>query len=235
MWRSNISMLTNVCRLPKDKMQILNSKPQIESFENLHHANFVWGGDKDLELLKENLEKIGFVTKANPDYLERNFAVFGIDEARELSLWAALKSISGEKKIATITAGSITHEAQNALLKVFEEPTPGTYFFVFLPNAGGVLGTVLSRVRVYNGFVSLTLKAKVNFDKLPLIEKMQFIKKLSKGEDKDSLRQAIKSLPENLENKDGFGKAKKILISKHLVSLRGSSPKMLLEWLATSL
>lgn len=216
-------------------MQILNSKPQIESFENLHHANFVWGGLEDLAMLKENLGKIGFGVQGNPDYFERNFSVFGIDEARELSLWAALKSISGEKKIAAIGAGSITHEAQNALLKVFEEPTPGTHFFVFLPNAGGVLGTVLSRVRVYNGFVSLTSKAKANFDKLPLIEKMRFIKKLAKDEDKNPLREAVKSLPENLENKDGFGKAKKILISKHLVSLRGSSPKMLLEWLATSL
>ncbi|OHA34373.1 MAG: hypothetical protein A2938_00780 [Candidatus Taylorbacteria bacterium RIFCSPLOWO2_01_FULL_48_100] len=43
---------------------------------------------------------------------------------------------------------SITHEAQNALLKTFEEPTPHTHFFLLIKNADMLLPTLHSRVEV---------------------------------------------------------------------------------------
>ncbi len=212
-----------------------NFKMESGGFDKLHHANFVWGGVSEIQELKEILGRAGFVVKANPDFLEMNSNTFGIDEARELSRWAINKPIAGVRKVAIIIADSITHEAQNALLKVFEEPTLGTYFFVILPSGGGLLGTVLSRVRVYEGIGDTVSTVKNNFLKLPLAEKMNFIKKLSAEKDKDSLREAIWTLPEEASVPRNYRLLKKVLIAKRLVSARGSSPKMLLEWLASSI
>ncbi len=212
-----------------------NFKLRNEGFDKLHHANFVWGGLSEVQGLKEILGQAGFVAKANPDFLEMNASAFGIDEARELSRWAINKPISGVRKVAIILADSITHEAQNALLKVFEEPTFGTYFFVILPSGGGLLGTILSRARVYVGVGDSVSTVKNNFLKLSLSEKMNFIKKLSAEKDKDSLRETAKTLPEDQLTLTNYQLIKKVLIVKRLVSARGSSPKMLLEWLASSI
>ena len=51
------------------------------------------------------------------------------------------------KKIFIIETGFFTREAQNSLLKVFEEePTEGTHFFVFTPSAETLLPTLRSRM-----------------------------------------------------------------------------------------
>ncbi len=201
----------------------------INDFQTLHHANILMGGPEALTLLKENLDKIGFSTRGNPDYYESTTNPFGVDEARSLALWSYGKPISGERKVAIVVARSITHEAQNALLKTLEEPPSGTYFFLVLQNTGDLLGTLLSRVRVYSAFSkeSLIKEAAANFAKLSVAGKMALIKNLSKSEDKEPMKDLINSLEPVL-------KTKKILLAKKFASRRGSSPKMILEWLVAS-
>jgi|SRR3989344_4197720 len=200
------------------------------NFQTLHHANIVLGDIGILNLLKSNLKEAGFETQANPDYFEFVATTFGIDEARELTEWSAGKPIGGEKKVAVIVTSSITHEAQNALLKTLEEPPSDTYFFLVLRNLGGIFGTLLSRVSVLNEFVKQksTALTATNFAKLSLGQKCAFIKDLAKDEDKEPMRDLIKNLEPLMKNK-------KILLAKKFASSRGPSPKMLLEWLVASM
>ncbi len=75
------------------------------------------------------------------------FETFGIDAARELVRRAQLQS-PRDGKVFFIHAPSITPEAQNALLKLFEEPPARTHFFLAVASVDALLGTLRSRVEV---------------------------------------------------------------------------------------
>lgn len=71
---------------------------------------------------------------------------FGIDDAREIRRRAHLSSVA--KKFFIIATARITPEAQNALLKIIEEPPQETHFFIFTPFAGALLPTLRSRLQL---------------------------------------------------------------------------------------
>ncbi len=119
--------------------------------KNFHHA-YVIEGDFDFSFEKLNhfLEnEVKFKTRGNPDFLHVTVDTFGIDEGRELKEMQIKKSFNeGGKKIFVISLNFITREAQNSLLKVFEEPTEDTHFFLLTPSAEIFLPTVRSRMMV---------------------------------------------------------------------------------------
>jgi hypothetical protein len=114
----------------------------------LHHAYSIEG---ERETVKNNLlhfleKKVAIETKGNPDFWYEAFDTFTIDDSRALADRQKNKSFDGGKKIFITAFSNITHEAQNSLLKIFEEPTPGTHFFVIIPRASILLPTVRSRM-----------------------------------------------------------------------------------------
>jgi DNA polymerase III delta prime subunit len=123
----------------------------IETFENtgnLHHAYILEG---EREAIRENL--FGFIEKklkhpvqANPDFHHSIYEAFTIDDARNLKELQATKPISFPRKIFIMEMLTMTVEAQNALLKVFEEPAESTHFFILMQNADILLPTLKSRV-----------------------------------------------------------------------------------------
>jgi DNA polymerase III delta prime subunit len=202
--------------------------------QKIHHANIVLGNSRDF--IFNILEKdLNFNIKANPDFLLVENDFFGIDDARDLEKWAMGKPLIGEVKVSLIIIKSITHEAQNALLKVLEEPTIGTYIFINLENLGGLLGTFLSRVRVLNpsGQNNTEDSNAHKFLNSKIKEKLSIIQSLSKKENKSETKELIKNL-EGVAYKSNFKSQdlKSILTAKIFASTRGSSPKMLLEWLS---
>jgi DNA polymerase III delta prime subunit len=125
----------------------------IETFENtgnLHHA-YILEGEK--ESIREKLlnfleKKLKHPVQGNPDFHHAQYESFSIDDARNLKDLQATKAISFPRKIFLIEMLTMTVEAQNALLKVFEEPTEGTHFFIIMPNADMLLPTLRSRLIV---------------------------------------------------------------------------------------
>lgn len=104
-----------------------------------------------LEQLFTSLEKINQGTLAgNPDFYSARHDVFGIKESRDLAARAAGKSFAGGKRYYIISAESFTVEAQNALLKLFEEPTPATHFFIIISYSERLLPTLRSRLVMIN-------------------------------------------------------------------------------------
>ncbi len=212
----------------------------------IYHAN-IFIGEADLELPKILNDHLGFLVERNPDYNIIEADAFGINEARDLEEWAIRKPIAGDKKVLYVETNSITFEAQNALLKVLEEPLEGTYFFIKLPNLGNVLPTLLSRVRIFDLHEAHNNKknkeelAAHQFINNNIDTRLSQIKSLSKKEDKFSIknflgllekeyyRSQYRDYPKNAHN------MKHILIAKKMSSIRGGSSKMVLEWLASVL
>lgn len=120
---------------------VLNAK-------QLHHAYCISGNRSAIVSafvsFVENV--LGVTTKGNPDYSFEEFNSFGIDDARLIRERQLNKAFGGGKKIFCIALNAITREAQNSLLKIFEEPTEGTHFFLVVPRVSILLPTLRSRI-----------------------------------------------------------------------------------------
>lgn len=81
------------------------------------------------------------------DLVVRAFADMGIDDARDIRERAVLRGVGGDR-LFVICASSITAEAQNALLKTFEEPLAGARFVLVVPSPESLLPTLRSRTQI---------------------------------------------------------------------------------------
>jgi len=207
----------------------------------MHHANIILSDQDCREYIFDILVRdLSFNVNANPDFLLVENQSFGIDDARNLERWAIGRPLVGETKVYLIITKSITHEAQNALLKVLEEPPVGTYIFINLENVGGLLPTFISRV-MFLEISSEKDDIKNKFEKnsgsrflnSKIKDRLAMIRSLVKKEDKSNLKELIKDLEivAFKENRQA-DQMKNILTAKIFASARGSSPKMLLEWLS---
>lgn len=204
----------------------------------MHHANVIVG-ENARNFVFEILERdLNFKTQANPDFLLIKNESFGIDDARNFEKWVIGKPLLGGLKVSIMIIKSITHEAQNALLKVLEEPPFGTYIFINIESLGGLLPTFLSRVRILdapknnaeNNNAHKFLNSKIK-EKLSLVQTLS--KKNPSADGKNEMKELIKNL-EKIAYRNNFKhqNLKDILTAKIFASTRGSSPKMLLEWLS---
>ena len=145
---------------------------------NLHHANLLIGAPEEAEsYLRSLCDSWGVRLPNNPDFFAFKMETFGIDEARKLKLLSARKAISS-RKIFLITPTRLTLEAQNALLKTFEDPFPNTLFFLGVREESLVIPTLLSRMQIIRTrggnvaagaeaekFLSLSVKNRLLFAK----------------------------------------------------------------------
>lgn len=153
--------------------------------------------------------ELGMSIKSNPDVVVMRYGLLTVDDARQVSEFAAGKAFAGEHKVVIIAASRAYHEAQNALLKLFEEPPPNTYIFLVLPTLGGLLPTLRSRVQVLKHQTSSTKfqtntppsrkasegqwKHEINpaeaFMKASKEKRSAMIKKLTSGKDEEERRE----------------------------------------------
>ncbi len=73
----------------------------------------------------------------------------GIEMIRDMQKTLYFKPLKGEKKLIVFeNAQTLTPEAQNALLKILEEPPLHTYFFLSSSTSNAFLPTILSRCKL---------------------------------------------------------------------------------------
>lgn len=215
----------------------------------LHHAHIIEGAYDAVapKLVSALAKHLNIETKGNPDLIERFYESLGIDEARELKSAEKFAGFGSSKKIFIIGAESFTHQAQNALLKTFEEPTAGTHFFIILPRKEMLLPTLLSRVLVVSGKASNEDETKVFAEKFldaTLEGRFAIAKKMAEkraGEvvDRELFRRMLDHIERILYTRT-VGKRddvtanifREIFQAKTYLSNPGSSPKMLLEHIA---
>ena len=128
-----------------------------------HHACCIVGDPKVRDELISILEKEHKIkAHGNPDFFDRTYEIFTIDDARFIKSLAETKPVTASsdshkhandnngdgKKIFVLTMNGITVEAQNAMLKLLEEPPEYAHFFLFIPSAHLLLPTMKSRVSI---------------------------------------------------------------------------------------
>lgn len=129
----------------------------------------------------------------NPDISILRYGLFSVADARKVAEAVAGVPFAGEHKIVIIAAHRAYHEAQNALLKVFEEPPEGVYLFLILPTLGGLLPTLRSRVQVLapKGVVTKHPHSEIaeEFLKAGKEKRSALIKRLATGKDEEERRE----------------------------------------------
>jgi DNA polymerase III gamma/tau subunit len=224
----------------------------IDSYKNtgnLHHAYVVEG---DNQSAFENIclfceKDLNFSTKANPYFIYETYDKFLVDDARRLKELQMNKTKEGQKKIFVISFNFITTEAQNSLLKVLEEPTKGTHFFILTPSAHIFLDTIKSRVSVLSVGQLEEKKDAEFFYKSSIAERIKFVANLvqkikdEKASKSDAIK-LIKGLEIELHKKiagskkeeqiDCLNKIKKLNKVYDYLHDNSASVKQLLEYTA---
>jgi DNA polymerase III gamma/tau subunit len=102
----------------------------------------------------------------------------GIDQVRELEHSLSLKPHSFPPKIGLVTqAEKLTIEAQNALLKVLEEPTGDSVLILAAPRKENLLPTVVSRCQL----IALPEKAEIELSQEEIKKLSQELEKFLKS------------------------------------------------------
>ncbi|HUY05428.1 MAG TPA: hypothetical protein VMV62_01785 [Candidatus Paceibacterota bacterium] len=202
--------------------------------------------------------ELGMTMHGNPDVVILRYGLFSVADARRVADIASGAPFAGGSKVVIIAANRAYHEAQNALLKVFEEPPAGTHLFLILPSMGGLLPTLRSRVQILRTMSDISCPTSdvghdmsdipgiaAEFMKGTKEKRSALIKKLASGKDEEERREhrdlAI-ALLNGIEATIYFGRSRTSTEHAELLSdiatVRGylherSAPlKMILEHLA---
>lgn len=145
-----------------------------------HHAYLLIGERGSIDTYIGALfADAGIVVLGNPDVFVIEQSIFGVDDARALAE-RSLEKAFGERKVFVIHSEKFTPEAQNALLKTLEEPTPNTHFLVSARETHIFLPTLLSRFHlvIVGGELEETNEVK-KFLINPLKRRLDFAKKFA--------------------------------------------------------
>ena len=203
-----------------------------------HHAYVVAGGEGVARAILEQ------VNQTETSYVfTRHYDAFKVDDAR------MIKSLQSEKTelpsvfiISFTTAGN---EAQNAMLKVVEEPTANTFFILMTPNPANLLPTLRSRLEEVAtpenkeqksripvaSFISMTLAER--FDSIKDLTDKKSDEPINKGEVAIFLDQLELHLKQQGINDPDL--LNLVFDSRRYLSANGASIKMILETIAMHL
>jgi DNA polymerase III gamma/tau subunit len=196
---------------------------------------------KDIQKLKDealNLAKKEKVSKFDVDITETEKAL-GIGDIRNIQKKIFLTPVSGDRKAVIVQAFyGATPDAQNAFLKLLEEPPQSAIIIVLVTSVDFLLPTILSRCTV------------INLDKQRKLSQEQIIKnlavlnneirknalKLAQDNSKDKetalifLEDLIITAEENLEEDISLGKKMKMLQKTHtIIKTTNVNPRFALE------
>lgn len=220
--------------------------------KDLYHSYVVEGNPEEMVyFLREFLEERGDINKQSPDVMLSLYESFNISDGERIKEWHQNKPIDGKKKICIIGTKFINKEAEQALLKIIEEPTGNTHFFIVVPDTSLLLTTILSRVHLIKDikrnneldykqaeeFILATSNARI--EQVALI-----IKEFKDSENSGGLRFRAISIINGLERiiyekwkKDLNNENYKFILnelknSRDFLSIPGASVKMILEHIA---
>jgi DNA polymerase III delta prime subunit len=208
------------------------------SKENLHHTNICVGLRttiiQDIDALISKYSK----TISHIERLVYEFDKFLLEDAEHIFSKHIHKVRDDEMQIICIACNSTNIQTQNSLLKIFEEPPRGTYFFLVIPSKKITLPTILSRAQIfeYKKEVEISKETK-DFITAPIARRLEIIKKLIDDvKNEKKTKQDVIEFVEEIEKCVHENKNMKLL--KHIIEIKeylkdqGASVKQLLEYVA---
>ncbi len=203
----------------------------------LHHAYVIEGGEDEFLVLESFLKEAEIISPENPLFVER-YTQFSIDDARAFKQ-SAYEAY--EKRAMVIVAGSLGSESIQALLKLFEEPIKGVHIFLIIPDVGSLAPTLLSRVFVIRKEKTEENSEALSFLKMTIAERNAWVKEkldsFDEGKDARVFTRSFLSEITHIARMRTFDLSfiETLLQYTIFANDRGSSPKMLLEYISLAL
>jgi len=135
-------------------------------------------------------ENLGLTDAGAADLTVLRYVNFTIDDVRDFSQDAYAAPTKGDAKAVILAASRLFHEAQNAMLKLFEEPPAGTTLFLVVPSEGLVLPTLRSRLTPLPG-TGVGSDAGARFLALSQADRKKYLDKLydrAKSDNKEEVK-----------------------------------------------
>ena len=215
--------------------------------KSLHHAYIVEGDVETsrrevFSYIKENFSLI----PGHADMFILSYPDLGVSNVDEIISANLRKPAIGGKKFLIIDFLSISHQAQNSLLKTLEEPQQNTHIFLLTQSSAVFLPTVLSRVHVVSYSDSkhridskLTERA-LTYLTSSLAERLELVKEILKEKEDELVDDGyIQSFVFELERQSYSRIETKdlnpFLTIDEYIRDASSSNKLLLEYLSLSL
>jgi len=205
----------------------------------LHHTYVISGDRKDIlkELVPFIDDKCGVKTKGNPDFFYKDYDTFYVEDTRYISSLGQNKTL-GKLQVFVLSLKDITLEAQNAFLKITEDPSPNTVFFFVLLNKEILIPTLQSRAMLieYRKTKQEPNDLAREFYSANPKKRLEIILPFHPKEKEDIDKEKILLFLSNLEVVFAVSKEKEALRDiydvKKKLQARGVSVKTLLEHLA---
>ena len=196
---------------------------------NEHHALLCIG-----RFAREDVEEL--FASQDPDAHALCLDSMSIDTVRTLRRYAYQKPVQASHRRFGLLVREITHEAQNALLKLFEDPPEHARFVLFIPREDQLLPTLRSRLHlVVYGKRDTEADVTDEFLRLSYAERLKIIGEYTKAKDTAWIAGLVRSLESYTRTHVKERSAPESLLVSEYISNRGASAKMLLEHLALSL
>lgn len=170
------------------------------------------------------------------DVIHHTYHRMNIADARSLIREALFRPVEGVKRVFVIEASGILGEAQNALLKLFEEPSEHVSFYLIIPREHILLPTLRSRLQLIS--VEEQGVHTDSFDEFrarSLRERLEEIADRLKKEDVLWVEEIVRGAIAYARSEKSPHIMRVVESADVYVRTTGASKKMLLEHLALSL
>lgn len=197
----------------------------------MHHANLLIGNREwALSQIPETEKEEG------PDVLVLSFDRMSIANVWTLIHETNLRPVAREYRTFIISCNSILQEAQNALLKLFEEPNGHTLFYMIIPREDILLPTLRSRLHLLaTEGQAEEQKSFTTFLKSSYQDRLSTIAAKLEAEDTAWVNEIVQGLALYAHKKQDAPLIRDVLMLESYIYTNGSSKKMLLEHIALSL
>lgn len=175
------------------------------------------------------------VEAPHDEVVYREYDRMSISDARVLKNEVLFKPLETACRVFVITTASILPEAQNALLKLFEEPNNHTRFYLIVPREDMLIPTLRSRLHFLRkedrGDATDSFS---NFLKLGYRERLLLVADKLKAEDDVWVEEILEGAEHYAKKVKKSGIVRDAVLTTSFIRTTGSSKKMLLEHLALS-
>jgi len=207
-----------------------------------HHAYLVRGSAEGLSDMVESV--FGVARSGHPDLYWYDQEKVDITTAREIHAQQSRKPLSAPATVFVVETDEITSEAQNALLKVCEDPAPSSVFFICVPPTARIIETLSSRMQVIEVTSAQTqsISSDAFLSALPA-QRMALINEIITAKDRGALASFTSKLERHIvelwrtrgEDEQLRTALEEIRMIYPYIGDGGSSPKLLAEHIAVTM
>lgn len=210
----------------------------------IHHAFHLVGDQTVCEqaVLTFIESDLNVAVHGNPDVMVMRYVSLAVADARQLKEFASKKALR-DSHYFVISFQFATTEAQNALLKLLEEPTRGTHFFIITPAYGTLLPTLRSRVERLRVVSEIQQSSRaVSFLAGSPKQRQVLLKDIVEEKNKEELLRLVGELEERFQDTlrdtpsiEWRQSAEALLAARRYLHGKSASVKMIGEYLAAVL